>query len=91
MCFYVPSAKDGLEVGRKLELHGINVGSTVPLWFAFGIETCKAKTSEDTGTLVNWLNKLLYSREKKCIPRWVSRERKISLFQMFLQAGISKS
>ena len=45
MCFYVPSAKDGLEVGRKLDLHDFNVGSTVPLWFTFGIETCKAKTT----------------------------------------------
>jgi hypothetical protein len=51
MCFHVPKVKDGLEVGRKLDLHDFNVGSTVPLWFAFGIKTCKAKTSEDTGTL----------------------------------------
>ena len=51
MCFHVPSLEDELEVGRKLDLHDPNVGSAVPLWFAFGIETCKAKTSEDTGTL----------------------------------------
>ena len=55
MCFHVPSFKDGFEVGRKLDLHDINVVSTVPLWLAFGIETCKATTTEDTGTLVNGL------------------------------------
>ena len=50
-CFHVPSFKEDLEVGRKLDLHDFNIGSAVPLWFAFGIEACKAKTSEDTGTL----------------------------------------
>ena len=51
MCFHVPSVKEELEVGRKLNLHDINAGSAVPLRFAFGIETCKAKTSEVTDTL----------------------------------------
>ena len=51
MCFHVPSVKDGLEVGRKLVLQDFNVGSAVPLWLAFGIETCKAKTSDVTRTL----------------------------------------
>ena len=58
MRFHVPSVKDELEAGRKLDLHDFDIGSTVPLWFAFGVVTCKAKTSEDTGTLsVNGLNK----------------------------------
>ena len=51
MCFHVPSVKDRLEVGRKLNLHDFNVGGAVPLWLAFGIETCKAKTCDDTRTL----------------------------------------
>ena len=50
-CFHVPSIKEALEVGRKLDFHDSNVGSAVPLCFAFCIEACKSKTSEDTGTL----------------------------------------
>ena len=64
MRFHVPSVKDGPEVGRKLELQDFNVSSAVPLWFAFGIETCKAKTSEDTGTLRVSKNELIFLRGK---------------------------
>ena len=74
MCFHIPSVKDGFEIGRKLELHYLNVGSAVPLWFAFGIETCKAKTSEDaTSTLIKELSKNEWiswgKEEKKEKPR----------------------
>ena len=71
MCFHVPSVKNELEVGRKFDLHDFNIGSAVPLRFAFGIETCKAKTGEDTGTLrvsKNELNKwYIHLREKRYV------------------------
>ena len=67
MCFHVPSVKDALEVGGKLDLHDFNIGSAVPLRFAFGIVTSKTKTSEDTGTLrvsKNKWNKCYISAKK---------------------------
>jgi hypothetical protein len=91
MCFHVPSIKEELEIGRKLDLHYFKVVSAVPLWFASGIKACKAKTSEDTGTLKVSKNEFNSDRKKACIPRQMSRDRKISLVQLFLQAGITKS
>ena len=68
ICFHVPSVKEELEVGSKLDLHDFNVGRAVPLWFTFSIEACKAKASEDTGTLrvsKNTLNKCYILKVKK--------------------------